>query len=403
MHSSTGVVNCTMLHLDNHFYVDGMLNIKGNELFFLYETGIFQSNGFLFMLTIRSDAKLTLQMLNEQDKGVTIRTTVKVEGVLYARSVDIKMTYAAVIILNGQKAVFDVTNASVRAVDNELTKPIIVAIQGIMCGQFGVIQLSIQNSNASGFILSPSCDDRDTFPSTLSIMGNFSGTLRTRIRNNNCDKLKMIYSNQNVGGYSAKVSVSSVIFDALFEKQGAVWQVFEGKSYISNEQQAYGDDVGSNALGITEVNLHLGQYTNTSGIYIYNKCVTNSTVGCSFCGAGSMLIGTKCIECQAGYFSDSGYPYSCKACPPGFFSRKSASMCTLCSAGTFSNASGAAECFKCALGTECKSYGCAACKVCDDGKFSDIEGSSQCKACLPGFIRNRTMDAGQCYPCPAGA
>jgi len=391
-----------MIQLSNHLNVDGELNIRGNELYFLYETGIFQSNGFPFFLPIRSDATLKFQILNEDDKGIYIRTTVKVEGLLYARGVDIKMSYAAVIILNGSKAVFDVTNAIVRAVDNELTKPIIVAMQGVICGQFGIIQLSIQNNNASSFILSPSCQDSDTFPSTLSIMGNFSGTLQTRIRNNYCDQLKMMYSDQKFGGYNTKVSVSTAIFDASFENQGAVWQVFEGKSYISTELQNYAQDVQINAWNVTDTTLRLGQYTNTSGMYIYNKCVTNSTVVCSLCGAGSMMIGTTCIECEAGYFSTSGYPYSCKACTQGFFSKKGASLCTKCSAGTFSNVSGAAVCSQCAAGMECKSNGCTACDLCEEGKFSDVEGSSQCKMCLPGYIRNRTMDAAQCYPCPAG-
>ena len=94
-----------MIQLSNHFNVDGELNIRGNELYFLYETGIFQSNGFPFFLTIRSDATLKFQILNEDNKGIYIRTTVKVEGLLYARGVDIKMSYAAVIILNGSNVI----------------------------------------------------------------------------------------------------------------------------------------------------------------------------------------------------------------------------------------------------------------------------------------------------------
>lgn len=349
-----GMMNCTSILLENHLIIDGTLNVRGDPLIQVsrFETGITQRNGKSFTATIRPGAELNCYILNEDDKSIEIRTTLIIQGLLRARQADLRID-KSVLILNGSNAMLDVASAIIRIMYQEhLEKTKIEVIEGTICGPLGNIQLSVQSSNAFGFTLSPSCNENDSFPSILYIQGNFSATVQTRIRNNHCDKIQMSHSDLNFCSINSAVSVSSAFFDDDFNQSGVVWQVFEGPTHISNQNQSYGALSEFSYSKIAKSSLPLGQFSNTSGVYVY-RCATNSSAyACSMCGPGKMMIGTECIQCKSGHFSDSGNPHSCKPCAQGYF------------------ANGA--------------------------------GSSTCIACLPGYVRNATMNADQCYPCPAG-
>ncbi len=335
-----GIMNCTMIQLENHLFVDGILNIRGNPLFHIdnYETGIVQPNDKSFVATVRPGAKLAFQILDEANRGILIRATLHIQGFLFAGGTNINLDRSdTVLMIDGPNAVFDVSNAIVRTTTNSL----IHAMQGTICGSFGKIRLTIQNSNRSLFILSPSCNENDSFPSILFIQGNFSATLQTRIRNNACDRLLMTSVGQNSRSYNTTASVSSVILDEKFLPSVATWQVFEGTTDVADQNHTYGNEIQLKNLNSSKGSFRLGQYSNSSGVFIYKLC-----------SPGEMVIGTECVPCKSGHFSTTGQPYSCKACAPGY--------------------------------------------------FSAVAGSSTCKACLPGHVRNESMNADQCYPCPAG-
>ncbi len=353
-----GMMNCTSIFLENHLIIDGILNVRGDPEIknSLFEIGITQYSGKSFTATIRPGAELNCYisktLFNEDHKSIKIRTTLIIQGLLRARQTDLWID-KSVFILNGSNAMFDVASAIISIKDPEdLEKPKIEVIEGKICGPLGNIQLSIQSSNAFGFTLSPSCNENDPFPSTLYIKGNFSATVQTRIRNNHCDKIQMSHSDLNFRSIDTAVSVSSAFLDDNFNQSGVVWQVFEGPAHISNQNQSYGALSEFSYSKIAKSSLPLGQFSNTSGVYVY-RCATNSSAyACSMCGPGKMMIGTECIECKSGHFSDSGNPHSCKPCAQGY--------------------------------------------------FANSAGSSACIACLPGYVRNAIMNADQCYPCPAG-
>jgi hypothetical protein len=342
-------LNCTTVLLENHLLVDGQLNIRGHERFFIsfYETGIVQPESTSFVTIIRPGARVTLRILNQEKKGIKIGANCHIQGLLCAAGTDLKLE-RSVLMLDGPYAVFDVSSATVRSIDVEQSKSLINVTQGTICGPFGKIQVSLQSENATRCILSPSCTEVDSFPSIMFVQANFSATLRTRIRNKECDKLKMINSKQLVGGYNTQVSVSTAMFDENFQKSGKIWQVYEGVTFAANQIYADGVEIPHYA---TPGLLRMGQFSNASGVFIY-KCATNFSGGCTLCGPGTMMVGTECIQCESGYFSDSGLPKSCRACALGY--------------------------------------------------FSDAVGSAECKSCPPGHIRNNTMKADQCFPCPAG-
>ncbi len=348
-------MNCTSIQLHNHLIIDGTLNVRAtwykiNSFF----TGIFNQQGKSFNVTIRPGAELNCDIHDQTHNHIQIETTLIIRGLLRARRTILEID-KSVLILNGPNAIFDVSNANIRIVYQEnLVLSKIEVIEGTICGPLGNIEMSIQSRNTSSFTLSPSCNENDSFPSILYIQGTFSATLQTRIRNNHCDKVQLTYSNQNFHSYNTAVSVSSALIDDNFNQSGVVWQVFEGATRISNQNQSYGAHYEFNYFKISKSSIPLGQFSNTSGVYVYRCSTSSSTYACSICGPGKMMIGTgaECIECKSGHFSDSGNPDSCKACAPGYF------------------ANGA--------------------------------GSSKCIACLPGYVRNATMNADQCYPCPAG-
>lgn len=349
-----GMMNCTSILLENHLIIYGTLNVRGDPSIQVahYETGIVQRSGKSFTATIRPGAELNCYILNEDVKSIEIRTTLIIQGLLRARQTDLRID-TSVFILNGSNAMFDIASATIRIKDVDLLeKTKIEVIEGTICGPLGKIQLSIQSSNAFSFTLSPSCNENDVFPSILYIQGNFSATVQTRIRNNHCDKIQMTHSDLNFRSINTAVSVSSAFIDDNYNQSGVVWQVFEGATHMSNQNQSYGALSEFSYSKIAKSSLPLGQFSNSSGVYVY-RCATNSSAyACSMCGPGKMMIGTECIECKSGHFSDSGNPHSCKPCSQGYF------------------ANGA--------------------------------GSSTCIACLPGYVRNATMNADQCYPCPAG-
>lgn len=402
-HVFTGVLNCTNIYLESDFVVDGTLSIIENPFFYisLYQTGIFQSKDESFTVEIRSGA--TLRLLVDAVKGVTLQPIFHLQGFLIAKGTVIKMD-ESVVILNGTSAVLDVSNTTARAIRLQETKSVVIGIQGIICGPMGSIQLPIQNNytNQSEFFLSPSCAATDPFPSILSIKQISFLTLQTRFRNNQSDMVLMTRSNNNVSVHNTAVFITTASFDDNFDKTRAVWQVFEGLVYDSQEIQDYNYEVQCAVCNALQANVNLGQFSNSSGVFVYNRCLQNSSNACIMCGAGSMMIGSKCEVCKPGFFSQNGHPNSCKACMPGYFSKQEATMCTMCPAGTFSHSSGTETCSKCKSGTACSVTGCSQCTVCDEGKFADVEGFSQCKVCQPGYARNRTMTADQCYPCPAG-
>lgn len=334
-----GIMNCTSIRLENNFFVDGTLNIRGNPLFSvtLYETGIVQRIGTSFSATIRPGAKLAFQILDEANTGIVVRAALYIQGLLYSGGTNIKME-RSVLTLDGPNAVVDMSNAVIRTTD---TNSMIHANQGTICGHHGNIQLSIKSSNISLFTLSPSCNQNGLFPSILFIQGNFSATVQTRIRNDACDILHMTSSNRNFRSYNSAVSVSSAVLDENFLTSGAAWQVFEGTTHVSNENQSYGEEIWYDVLDSSKANFRLGQFSNSSGVFVYKLC-----------SPGTMVVGTECIQCKSGYFSATGQPYSCKTCEPGY--------------------------------------------------FSAVMGSSQCEACLPGYVRNTTMSADRCHSCPAG-
>lgn len=344
-----GTLNCTMVQLENHLFVDGELSIRGNERFNVpfYETGIVQPESTSFVTNIRPGATVTLRILNEGNKGIRIGTNVRIHGLLRAAGTHLQLE-RSVLMLDGPLAEFDVSSAEVRSVDDQQSTSLINVSQGTMCGPFGKIQVPILTESASRCTVSPSCNEMDYFPSTLFLQGNFSATLRTRIRNKACDIIKMTNSDQQFGSYNSKVLVSSAMFDDDFQKHKTIWQVYEGVTFISNKSDADGEEIPYNSVTSS---LRMGQFSNASGVFIYS-CAANFSGGCTLCGPGTMMFGTNCIECESGYFSDSGLPHSCKVCAPGY--------------------------------------------------FSNVAGSSKCKACLPGYIRNTTMNADQCLPCPAG-
>lgn len=344
-------MDCTMIQLENHLLVDGELNVRGNPMyqFLSYDVGIIQPYGKAFVVTIGPVATLTFRPLNQNNKILDIKgTDLRIKGSVRAVGTVLQL-HKSILILDGPSAKFNVSQAIIRRAGN--LESSIYAGQGTICGPFGNIQLSIQNGNTSRFTLSPSCHDNDQFPSVMFIQGNFSATLKTRIRNKECDKLEMTYSGQLFGSRETKVSVSSAVLDDNFQNNGRVWKVYEGVTYLSNQFYDYGDEMHHNLINSFQDTLRLGQFSNASGVFIY-KCATNFSGGCTLCGPGTMMIGTECVECKTGHFSESGLPHSCYACAPGY--------------------------------------------------FSDMVGSAKCKSCLPGYIRNKTMDADQCFPCPAG-
>jgi hypothetical protein len=330
------MINCTLVHLENHLIVEGTLNIISNPLFKIafYEIGIVQPYGNSFMATIRPGARLVIQPPDKTDKLV-IHATLLVQGLLLVGGTQVNMKNA-VLILDGRKAMIDVSYSIIKATD---ATSFIDAVQGTICGPSGRIELSFQNNNRSMLTLSPSCNENDFFPSILFIQGNFTAQLQTRIRNHVCDRITMINTNQNFLSYNADVSVSSAILDEDFVSRSALWQVFEGTNYISNGNQV--EDIQYKYHNSSKASLRLGQFSNSSGVFIYKLC-----------SPGTMIFGNECIMCNPGYFSTSGRPDSCKICVPGY--------------------------------------------------FSAVVGSSQCSACLPGYVRNISMNADRCIPCPAG-
>ena len=117
----------------------------------------------------------------------------------------------------------------------------------------------------------------------------------------------MINANQNSRSYTADVSVSSAILDKDFVSRSALWQVVEGTNYISNGNQF--EDIQYDDHNSSKASLRLGQFSNSSGVFIYKLC-----------SPGTMIFGNECIMCNAGYFSATGRPDSCKICAPGYFS-----------------------------------------------------------------------------------
>jgi hypothetical protein len=328
-----------LIHLENHLIVEGTLNFIGNPLFELafYEIGIVQPLGKSFMVTIRPGAMLATQPPDQANTIIEIEicATLLVQGLLLAGGARFKMKNA-VLILDGRKAMVDVSYSIIKTTDST---SFIDAVQGTICGPSGRIELSFQNNNRSMLTLSPSCYENDLFPSILFIQGNFTAQLQTRIRNHDCDRIKMINTNQNSRSYTADVYVSSAILDKDFVSRSALWQVFEGTNYISNGNQV--EDIQYDDHNSSKASLRLGQFSNSSGVFIYKLC-----------SPGTMIFGNECIMCNAGYFSAIGRPDSCKICAPGY--------------------------------------------------FSAVVGSSQCSACLPGRVRNISMSADRCIPCPAG-
>jgi hypothetical protein len=341
-----------MIQLENHLFVDAELNVRGNPMIQIYgyDVGIIQPYK-AFVVTIGPGAILTFRTLDQNNTILDIkRTDLRIKGLVRAVGTELQLD-KSILMLDGPSAVFDVSHAIIRSTRNQMQESSIYAGQGTICGPFGNIQLSIQNDNTSRFTLSPSCHDNDQFPSIMFIQGNFSATLKTRIRNEECDNLKMTYSGQLFGSRDTQVSVSSAVLDDHFQNNGRVWKVYEGVTYLSNQFYDYGVEMHHNLINSFQDTLRMGQFSNASGVFIY-KCVTNFSGGCTLCGPGTMMIGTECIECKTGHFSESGLPHSCYACAPGY--------------------------------------------------FSNMVGSAKCKPCLPGYIRNKTMSADQCFPCPAG-
>jgi hypothetical protein len=163
------------------------------------------------------------------------------------------------------------------------------------------------------------------------------------------------------------------------------------------------------------------------------------------CSAGEFLKRGKCVECDAGTYSESNATecitcaagrYSaagsdkCSICGVGTSSKIGSETCDTCSAGTYATA-GSAECTKCSVGqvsgdgayrcewtcedgqvpnyatNECstcpvgtysKDYG-KVCISCPSAQYAPV-GSSHCYACEPGMIVNSDQSA--CKNCPVG-
>lgn len=120
----------------------------------------------------------------------------------------------------------------------------------------------------------------------------------------------------------------------------------------------------------------------------------------AYCPAGKQYTDGACVDCVAGYFSDSANP-TCTACPAGTFSAAGASACSPCAAGTFTGVAGQAQCVACPDG-QSSTGGLSACSACPSGTYANtLVGHATCTPCPEGY-NSSLPNSAQCLPCPAG-
>lgn len=145
--------------------------------------------------------------------------------------------------------------------------------------------------------------------------------------------------------------------------------------------------------------------------------------GCSrSCNAGQYAIGSACVDCPAGFYTESTQATHCIPCPAGTFSEtgglNSSQGCARCDVGGYSGLGATycslcihgytndpsvinidnSTCFACPIGTYGyygKCIGCAA------GMYSDQPIAQECRNCLPGYSAENTANF-VCQPCDAG-
>ena len=206
-------------------------------------------------------------------------------------------------------------------------------------------------------------------------------------------------------------------------------------SNVSGASDCYFCDPGSftGELGLTECQ------TCTRGV-----AMMMGSTSCEICwsGTGPNANRDNCIECDPGYFSDSG---TCEACAAGKYADWPGSMeCYDCWQGTYSNGTfcvdcpagrsssdGASSCTQCPRGKASIGGSYFLCETCSGGTYAEVEsawctpcdggnyslsgafqctacrlgtystsGSSSCESCSVGLIPNSAQD--QCVDCPAG-
>lgn len=110
-----------------------------------------------------------------------------------------------------------------------------------------------------------------------------------------------------------------------------------------------------------------------------------ATSGCVDCEAGqASSLGTPCINCAAGFYSEQALATSCSRCVAGSWTNQStpSTTCDSCEAGKSDSDNDPS--------TECT--------ACSPGRFSNSSGGVSCSSCPPGFGSN-TSNGTTWAPC----
>jgi hypothetical protein len=138
-----------------------------------------------------------------------------------------------------------------------------------------------------------------------------------------------------------------------------------------------------------------GRFSNRSGL-----------VECEVCPPGSaqpLQGAVSCPFCSAGRFQRASAGLTCERCPENTYSVEGSSSCEGCAPGrSTSGADGAGECAACPPGRYRNSSEARGCAACEPGRFSSLEGSSTCTQCAEGSSTNGVEGALACSSCSPG-
>ena len=189
-----------------------------------------------------------------------------------------------------------------------------------------------------------------------------------------------------------------------------------GTSYASAPCSSLGQGIGTSLNSVNYSTTSIQCVDCTAGFYsdssICEQCLlgtyssTTRSSSCTSCQAGETTTGfgsdssSDCVSCDEGYYSSTPSD-GCTACSPGTYtSTKGATGCTACSPGSYTSTKGATGCLTCLPGYYSSVSGASECLKCVGGTFSSA-GSSTCNICDKG--KYSTLASASCQLCPSGA
>lgn len=181
---------------------------------------------------------------------------------------------------------------------------------------------------------------------------------------------------------------------------------FRFYTYSSSSSDGWGDDSNGYKIEFRSTNGFIRTIKPSPGYnwryYSHSNGIKGPT-SCS-CPASTMINGTACANCPAGYLSSTENAVECKRCQQGTYSAAKSTECINCPVGYDAPALYSSRCTKCAAGKFAYEVGTASCHRCYRGTYQDETTKTSCKSCPNGKVLNVLgRDAKtECQECPIG-